>query len=219
MDTESLRTVIEDLEHLKEGWGPDISDPDIRRGSAVLRRLLVEDAYGQAWRAVGFAKQPKVIAVCLMSFFRGMPLHDVECALAAGANFRGIHCSAMTLVKSSSPPPSPSAPFRKDGFPGERELDLSDFVASPSGIVRGSVFSRRDVIKYIANVRGGVHLQGKGRQREKALRDRMGRIEKRMIVHTTDGLLVELVAIAQAIASSDDSERLLLRHAEMSKRR
>lgn len=52
MTRDDLRLVAEDLEYLAE-WGPDITDREIRHGSAVLRRLLVEGVYGTAWRAIG----------------------------------------------------------------------------------------------------------------------------------------------------------------------
>lgn len=64
MDHDSLIAVAEDLEYLAQ-WGSDISNADIRRGTAVLRRLLVEDAYGTAWRAVGEVKQPSLPGVDL----------------------------------------------------------------------------------------------------------------------------------------------------------
>jgi len=62
MTPDDLRIVADDLQYLAE-WGPEISDGKIRRGSAVLRRLLVEDVYGHAWREIGKDKQPSLIAV------------------------------------------------------------------------------------------------------------------------------------------------------------
>jgi len=62
------------------------------------------------------------------------------------------------------------------------------------------------VIKYIANVKGGVHLSSQARKQEKKLIDRLGKAEKRIMVHNTDGLLVEAVAIGQALGNSDDAK-------------
>jgi hypothetical protein len=64
MDRDALTAVAEDLEYLS-GWGSEISNAEIRRGTAILRRLLVEDAYGTAWRTVGRCKQPSLMAVDL----------------------------------------------------------------------------------------------------------------------------------------------------------
>jgi hypothetical protein len=69
--------------------------------------------------------------------------------------------------------------------------------------------NRREIIKYVANVKGGVHLGPKARASEKELIKKMEKFEKKMTVHTTDGILVETVAIAQAVGSADDTTRFL----------
>jgi hypothetical protein len=201
MNREDLLTVADDLNYLKQ-WGPTISDGDIRRGSAILRRLLVEDAYGQAWRSIGRPKQPGLIAVDISSL---ATLPDVVFALAQGADFRGLHFAGMLLNKGSVPIGNLSAPLRAHGYPGEKEFTLSAFLVSPSGMIEGRAFSRRDVIKYIANVKGGVHLSANQRTAEQKLVARLGKIEKKITVHTTDGLLVEIVAIGQALGKSEDA--------------
>jgi propanediol dehydratase large subunit len=40
MDYDSLIAIAEDLEYLAQ-WGSDITNAEIRRGTAILRRLLV----------------------------------------------------------------------------------------------------------------------------------------------------------------------------------
>ena len=57
---EFLRVVAADLDYIIKEWGPEIDDDSLRRDCVVLRRLLVKDNLGQAWRAVGFEKQPKI---------------------------------------------------------------------------------------------------------------------------------------------------------------
>ena len=88
---------------------------------------------------------------------------------------------------------------------------MSRLLSSASGFVEGRVFSRREVIKYIANVKGGVHLSEAERKAEAKLVERLGRIEKKIHVHRTDSLLVELVAVAQAIGQSDNARQLVAR--------
>lgn len=211
MDYESLQFVANDLEFLGT-WGPEMSDGDIRRGSATLRRLVVEETYGIAWRAVGFEREPTVTAVDIHNLFDRNDSHKVALALAAGAHFRGIHIACLLVNAGSSPLAAPDPTVvTPDGCPGERIFNLSEFVKSPSGYVSGESFSRRDVIKYIANVKGGVHLNPKQRKQEEKLVARLGKIDKKMAVHTTDGLLVELVAIAQAIGRSDDAKKFIER--------
>jgi hypothetical protein len=206
MDHDSLVAVAEDLEYLSQ-WGSEITPGEIRRGSAVLRRLLVEDAYGSAWRAIGRAKQPSLIAVGL-ELLLGSDSNKVTYALAGGAHFRGMQMACMLLNKGAtaiggSPPP----PIREDGYPFDRVFTLSEYLSSHSGVVEGHSFNRREVIKYLANVKGGVHLSAQQRKAEEKLIARLGKIEKKILVHNTDGLLVEAVAIAQALGSSADAKR------------
>jgi hypothetical protein len=210
MDYDSLVAVAEDLEYLSE-WGSEITSGEIRRGTAVLRRLLVEDAYGTAWRAIGKAKQPSLIAVGL-DLLLGNEANNVIYALAGGAHFRGAQMACILLNKGATAlGGAPPKPIREDGYPFDRVFTLSEYLSSDSGVVEGHTFNRREVIKYFANVKGGVHLSAQQRKAEEKLIARLGKIEKKLIVQNTDGLLMEVVAIAQSLGSSADA-KLFVQH-------
>ena len=117
--------------------------------------------------------------------------------------------ACSVLNKGSRPIGNLGRPIREGGFPGEHEFSLSEFLGSPSGIVDGRIFSRREVVKYIANVRGGVHLGRTEKKAEKKLVARLGKIEKKLTIQMIDALLVELVAIAQAVAQSEDAANFI----------
>ncbi|QIM47917.1 hypothetical protein G9Q38_01335 [Pusillimonas sp. DMV24BSW_D] len=204
MNHDSLVAVAEDLEYLSQ-WGSEITAAEIRRGTAVLRRLLVEDAYGIAWRTIGQAKQPSLIAIDLDQMLGGNS-HKVIYALAGGAHFRGMHMACMLLNKGDPISQNPPTPIRQDGYPFERRFTVSEYLSSNAGVVEGRSFNRRDVIKYLANIKGGVHLSAQQRKTEIKLISRLGKIEKKMMLHATDGLLVEAVAIAQALGTSADAK-------------
>jgi hypothetical protein len=209
MNNQEIKIVAEDLEYLRDGWGPDIPEPDIRRGSAILRRLLVESAFSEAWRSAGFKNQPKIIAVDLLNFVDENYLKDIECCLAWGANFRGGFmlgpCITRNPMSQKMPPPG----IRADGFPGEREFTIPELMESIAGISEGKAVKRREIIKYIANVKGGIHLRSKKRKEEIILIKKIEKFENRINAHTSDGLLVETVAIAQAVGQSDDANKLI----------
>ena len=205
MDYDALIAVAEDLEYLAQ-WGSQISNAEIRRGTAILRRLLVEDTYGAAWRAIGQSKQPSLLAVDLSQLL-GDKAHQVVYALAGGALFRGVHMACLVLNKGSQAiGDAPPNPIRENGYPFERLFTISEYLPSLSGIVEGRSFNRREVIKYIANVKGGIHLSAKARKAEKDLISRLGKIEKKLMIHNSDGLLVEAVAIGQALGNSSDAK-------------
>jgi len=204
MNTDDIKVVADDLIFLRQ-WDSAIPEGDIRRGSAVLRRLLVEDAYGQAWRAVGEPGQPSLVAVDISS----IPVDDVIYAIAAGADFRGVSTASMLRNRGSRPVGNLGPPLTKTGYPGETLFSLSEFLASPSGMVGGRSFTRRDVIKYISNVKGGVHLGRTDKKAETKLVSRLAKIEKKLIIQNSDALLVEILAIAQALARADDTEKFV----------
>lgn len=210
MDIDLLVAVAEDLEYLST-WGGDISNAEIRRGSAILRKLLVDDSYSAAWRAIGEEKQPSVIAVDLSLMINNIEKHVVY-ALAGGVLFKGIHTACMLLTDRSEPIGNqPPEPIRDNGYPFERKFYINDFLSSLSGVVDGREFNRRDVIKYIANVKGGVHINAKPRKEEEKLISRVGKIEKKIMMHNADGLLIEILAIGQAVGKSDDAVHFIKR--------
>jgi len=136
MDTESILLVAEDLEYLAT-WCGDIKYPEIRRGTAVLRRLLVEVAYGHAWRSLGRPKQPRLIAVDL-DMILGNDWNLMDIALAGGADFRGVQMAAMVIHKGNGPLGNPPPePIRENGYPFERVFTLTDFLDSTSGEFTG----------------------------------------------------------------------------------
>lgn len=211
MDASSLAVIAEDLEHLRDDWSPEISEPDIRRGSAVLRRLLVEQELGRAWRALGFEREPRVVAVDLEAAL-GSASGSVGLAMAFGAEFRGVQFALAIVDRvpaGASPSPPPPPPTRNGGYPFERPFYLSEFLESLSGVAGKVKVKRRELIKYVANVRGGVHLGKRTKARERDLIAKCSRFEERMSVLDTDPILVETVAIAQAIGAAEDTDRLI----------
>ena len=57
--------MAEDIEYLRETWSDGASDSDLRRGSALLRRFLVDGGNGTlvvVWHEVGFEGQPMIVA-------------------------------------------------------------------------------------------------------------------------------------------------------------
>ena len=129
--------------------------------------------------------------------------------MAWGANFRGMYMASPIIGIGRSLTETRTPSLRKDGYPGERSYALTEFVESTSGVANRLHVSRREIIKYVANVKGGVHLGPRARSDEKDLIRKVEKFEKRIVVNTTDGILVETVAIAQAVATSDDTKRFL----------
>ena len=212
MDAEQLRTIAEDLQFLATEWGGDITSPEIRRGTATLRRLLVENTYSNAWRAAGFEREPRVIAVDLENVFSAKDLHLIDFALAHGVNLRGLQIYGSIVNKGNVAVERPNhKQLTDDGYPGERVFGMAEYIASNAGYAFGQFFTRRDVIKYMASVKGAVHLNSKARPQEVKLVARVAKIDRKLNVCGIDGIFIEALAIAQAIGRSADAKSFISR--------
>jgi hypothetical protein len=196
----------------------------------LLRRLLVEDVAGAAWRQLGFEKSPTLQGPDLLAFYRkvGIELDLVVIASAGGIRFAGIDTAFLGARRVDNPTTGVSA--RADrGFavsvsdvarnadnPQPSDLDamierswyLHEYLDAPGIIRKGETISRREVLKHMANEMGGVHV-GKS---SSELRDILGDAENKMFIDAKQGSLrthyIEVLAIGQAIGHSGDFQKL-----------
>ena len=213
MNNEEVKIVAEDLSYLKDEWNNNPTEQAIRRGSVILRRLLVERDFSKAWRTVGFEKEPKVTALNLNKKLEGLNLSSIIVATAGGANYRGMTVSALHMASSRDgmflQGHDPTTP--RDNVEIKEELFLSSFIESDCSFANGQFINRREVIKYMANVRGGAHLKlsGELRQENEALVHKISALEERINFHQMDGLFFELLSIGQCLSLSPDVARFL----------
>lgn len=95
------KRVAEDLEHIST-WNFEMPESALRRESVLLRRILVEDEYARAWRAVGLPRQPMVKATSLDGFLGGVERKHVAYAFAPLARRLTVDMQQLT-IKSPSP--------------------------------------------------------------------------------------------------------------------
>lgn len=227
-------TVAEDIEWLQQQWCTlyePPSDADLRRGSATLRRLLVNGLLGQAWRRFGFERQPKVIGPDVLALLArdNTELRHVVGLVAGGATIRGIQTSMIGAKRVDNPTTGVSADA-DEGFAvavfhisrdargakgesdltplTEREWYLSKYLDAPGAIRLGQTISHLDIVKYFANVAGGVHLdavESSGEDDQWALvRD----LQHKVKADVMEGLYFALLSIGQALGRSADLQTL-----------
>ena len=199
--TYALQSVADDLEHLNDSWRDGATDVDLRRGSAILRRFLVDNGQGvliQVWRDLGFAQGPAVVAPSLSLAESG----KVILATAGGARVNGIQVAGYLRA---------AAPI-DDGFdPEGREQHLIPYVSAPCIVVHGRPISRRELVNYFANDLGGVHLSWRAKKKQGEYVRLFQQIEEMPIqaeLLGKDLLHFELLAIGQAIGQSADMLKL-----------
>ncbi|HUK91643.1 MAG TPA: hypothetical protein VLZ81_14665 [Blastocatellia bacterium] len=196
-----VHTIVQDLIYLRK-WMFDPPDDEIRRGSAILRRLSVERELGNAWRSIGFEKEPRIVATDLEATTANRKAGLVV-AVAGGGKYKGWACACLGVWKNDKPE-------ERNTGPVESVFSLSEYLKSPSAFVEGETITRQVVIKYMANVRGGVHLKTtKARRHEKLFTSHIAKLEGGINAFFMNGLQYELLSIGQAVAQAPDAALLI----------
>jgi hypothetical protein len=232
LDGARLISIAEDLEHFAGWWenGGEIDNPAIRHGSASLRRLLVEDVAGRAWRQMGFRKEPRVKGPDLIGAFadRGLDPAMTTIAAAAGVRYSGLDVAFLGAVRvknsKTGVPANADEGFavlvtdvaRSSDHPQPSELDkfvdhewyLHGYLDAPGLIRRGTVLSRREVIKHMANEMGGVHIEQSGSEVRSLLLEAEDKLIMQMKSGELRGQYIEVLAIGQAVGRSSDFRML-----------
>ena len=184
-----------------------MSTPDIRRGSATLRRLLIESAYSNAWRTIGFLKEPTIIAPDMREALAKKGLEHVAFAFSGARELQGVKISELMFTRSATALPTAECEAPDTGGMPLKVFGISTYVNAPCMYISGRWVSRADVIKYIANVKGGVHLSQSGDKRVAELSCKVEGVGETFSFGEVDGLHWELVAIARAVGQSEDANR------------
>lgn len=158
-ELQSLLSVVRtDLVWLRDEWSHDLGRDAVRRASPALRLLLVDNLYGQAWRAVGLPREPVISAISLDRYDDLIESGKVTSAYAAGPT--GHEAQIFTSVTVHGEIPEWMDPNRHQQLGHEHASDfpLRAFLESTCMVVEGHRVSRRELIKYVANRLGGAHF-------------------------------------------------------------
>ena len=235
-----LGTVAEDIEWFRDNWCKlyePPSDAEIRNGTSALRRLLIDDAIGHAWREMGFEREPKIVGPDLSALLQheNLELRHVVSLVVGGATLNGLQHVIVGASRGDNPTTGVLADadegfavsvntISRDarngvGEPTElfvlcnRELWLSQYMKMPGAVRLGTAISRADIIKYFAHNMGGVHIDGigDGPKRGKSQGEHAHLLEdlqNKVRADVMDGLYFVVLSIGQAIGQSADLQRL-----------
>ena len=159
-----IRTLLEDLDYLQREWTPQVTDAALRRGSPVLRRLLVNDDFLKAWHLLHLTGKPYVTAPRAEYFLEHPEADRIEILISGGGNYAGAF-AALALVNRGRVP----IPLSRDINPMEHSFTVGEFLQSTGIYLSGLRVSRCEVVQYVANKLGGAHLDFKrfGKLKEK----------------------------------------------------
>jgi hypothetical protein len=204
---ELLEVVASDLIYLKREWGQDIDDDSLRRGSTVLRRLLVNGELQRAWKSAGFSKEPQLTASSLTPILEKIVSDKIIFAAAGGANYKGCEVRGA-LWTNYAMGQDELQDCQESGVP-TKVFGLKDFIEAPCVVVKGKVIARRVLIKYIANKLGGAHHDHKrGHTDEESLFRLLDWARAQVRILEKPAVYFELLSVGQALVASPNLSAL-----------
>jgi hypothetical protein len=213
---ELIALTLEDLRHIAKQSVPDCDDHQLRRVSVQLRNLLIEDCLIRSWKLLQLEpKSPNIIAPRL----RTEELQSTDFAVAGGGNIAGMMVgNARITVGRASSPEERKARYEKTKGDMEFSFSLSDYMQSCALFVQGQKISRRQLVQYVANKKGGAHLDNSRKKDEQAYRALDAAIESGFWFGAgqtqpshpgKNAVYLELLSIGQNLTTSPDIKRLI----------
>ncbi len=199
------RVVMSDLRYLGTGWhAPDIDEDVLRRDSAILRRLLIDNGgmLQRLRRQLGLRGEPRVTAIDVTEL-KGR----VDLAVAGGGS---VGEWEFRSIMAWEDPNAPSV-----DFPEPTELVLSRFLDSACVLLDDTLVRRRHLIKYVANKLGGVHFDttrnpGRGTNQQEVLGfAALDEVREQFSVRQLPSVYFELLSIGQALLQSPGVQELI----------
>lgn len=220
MKVELVRTVLSDLAHLRDSWNRDVSEDALRRDSGILRKLVVDRHLHYAWNHIRpLAAGPSIACFDLKAALARFPQKSNEFIFAGLAShgrmtILGAFVVSPKLTKEETEklmqlgPPTVTLPFTK-------------YREGGCLVVKNEVITRMEVIKFICNMSGGIHLGPPKNEREAKVqvlldeirspkfRRRHGKSGGWTLTDDFDPVYLSLLSIGQEIVRSNDIVALL----------
>jgi len=191
--------VAEDLFSLAAASESQPDDVWLRRASAILRRLLVDDELGRAWRQAGFGGEPLILA----------PFHEITMAPGARLLYAGSFDSPRegraptVLVAAGKEPGNSRLTSTIEALP------LSAFMRGACMNVLGTAISRRDLVKYVANKLGGAHFDQARHPTRDAAYLQLDAALSVFMIQDRSSVFFELLTLVRTLVASPDIQRFL----------
>jgi hypothetical protein len=215
MDLDLIKTVSEDLDYLSEEWTQDIDDASLRRASPVLRSLLIENQLMKVANILN--EEIKIMAPVISKSASYLNDPSIVFYQSGGAKYKGAEIQFLTILNRAKSPEEIKADYEREKvvigqiYPEK----LSLFMKQISFVISGVKINREEVIKYIANKKGGAHYDD---SRKIDIIGPKGELEKRYSLldnihngtYTADknAVYYELLSIGQRLIESNDVQRI-----------
>lgn len=212
-----VQLVRDEFNYLQGKVRTDVGRTEVRIISGILRKLLYDGLLYATWKAMRRDGDPKVEFVDLQAVLKDTPREYIHYAYAGGAHLPGANHAGWVLYvfpkdvhEAKGSPETLGQELSEKLHPGAKTLrSLHGFMASHCVASGTFGVSRIDLIRYVSNKLGGVHLD-KGRA---SWEDPLGSAyrlldEEHMIVGKRLGAHYEIMSIAENLCESTDLKSL-----------
>lgn len=215
IDNELIKIVFEDLHYLMDEWTQDIDDASLRRASPVLRSLLIDH---QLMKVANMLNEKVNVLLPLISKYDN-DFNDPSLVYyqAGGAKYKGIEVQSLVRLNRIKSQEDIKEEFEKQKkYYGQNySIKLTKFMKQASFVINGIKINREEVVKYIANKRGGVHFDSSRKTDKsgsgKSLENKfilLDGIHNGTIVANKNAVYYELLSIGQRLVGSLDIQRI-----------
>ena len=205
---EVIRIVQEDLNDLFEDFGgDDYIDSRIRKASSTLNMLLIENNLSRAYKlAFGMLAEIRVKSPSLEVFMNHDPNNTIVNGLAGGAHLKGIQYALYIKNEGSK-----SIDIPPNSNPIEIELKINSWLDRIGIIIDKTPIKRRFLLSYIANKKGGKHIDGKRGNSKKDIIYKLldEKFDFFIIYDKKNAVYLELHSMIQSLMHSIDIQKFL----------
>jgi len=154
---EAMRIVKSDLEYIKKEWGDNIDDDSLRRNSNTLRQLLIDEG-GLIFKVLEWLNL-ELYVLAPNSPRHNTPLENILFYSAGGGKFKGLELESSIMLNRIFSESEMKRRYEYDKKNKIKKYTLAEFLTAPSMIVKGEIFNRIELIKFVANKLGSTHIE------------------------------------------------------------
>ncbi len=213
-ELDELRDIVRaDLDHLRDTWHWGMGIHAIRREAPVLRRLLVDNGgdIARLWRAEDRLEQPMIPDVFdldRLPNFKGLKFGTTETPIGEGGG--ETHMGWMFVWEDAAMTPDVRQAVQQD--PPPCVMSLRAYLEATCVVADEKPIRRDDLICYVANRRGGNHLDRRSRRgnpRRLAAYDVLDRLgSEGFQLNRREAAFSQLVSIVHSVVNAPDFQSL-----------
>lgn len=195
---ELVAVVREDLSYLVNDWpGGEMGDDEIRRSSAVLRRLFNYRDLVKVWVSV-IGKKDFLVPSSSIHVADVNRLKEVNFATSSPAQNVGLKIFAAMEFNKIQEGPAPIS-IKEEVAPLKRYLN------QPACVISGVLITREELVQFVATKLGGAHFdEGRDKPNERAIQ-----VMTQYSIGNRPALVHEMLSCGQVLAASESTKELL----------